>query len=126
MSYSIIFIAIALAVFVRSPAAYEALKSFNILQLPSRSTLQSYTGAFLHDPGANSSCIADKVAKFILFCQQSRKNGKQESMNDGVLIFEKVKVVSRPMWNSRSQSLVGLAMDHQEQCSLSDVYQFLE
>ena len=42
---------IALAVFVRSPAAYEALKSFKLLQLPSRATLQSYTGAFLDDPG---------------------------------------------------------------------------
>ena len=41
----------ALAVFVRSPAAYEALKSFNILQLPSRATLQAYTGAFLDSPG---------------------------------------------------------------------------
>lgn len=42
---------LALAVFVRSPAAYEALKSFNILQLPSRATLQAYTGAFLDNPG---------------------------------------------------------------------------
>ena len=39
---------LALAVFTRSPAAYEALRSFNILQLLSRSMLQSYTGAFLH------------------------------------------------------------------------------
>ena len=41
----------ALAVFVRSPAAYEALKGFNLLQLPSRATLQAYTGAFIDDPG---------------------------------------------------------------------------
>lgn len=41
----------ALAVFTRSPAAYEALKSFQLLQLPSRATLQAYTGAFLDDPG---------------------------------------------------------------------------
>ena len=41
----------ALAVYVRSPAAYEALKGFNLLQLPSRSTLQAYTGAFIDDPG---------------------------------------------------------------------------
>ena len=30
-----------------SPSAYGALKSFGLLQLPSRSTLQEYTGAFL-------------------------------------------------------------------------------
>ena len=44
-------IRMALAVFVRSPAAYEALKEFGMMQLPSRSTLQSYTGAFLDEPG---------------------------------------------------------------------------
>ena len=37
--------------FVRSPAAYEALKGFNLLQLPSRAILQAYTGAFIDDLG---------------------------------------------------------------------------
>ena len=45
------FLCVALAVFVRSPAAYEALKGFGLLQLPSRATLQAYTGAFLDSPG---------------------------------------------------------------------------
>ena len=44
-------IRVALAIFVRSPAAYEALKSFKLLQLPSRSTLQMYTSAFLDEAG---------------------------------------------------------------------------
>ena len=44
-------IRVALAIFVRSPAAYEALKSFKLLQLPSRSTLQTYTSAFLDEAG---------------------------------------------------------------------------
>ena len=56
---------LALAVFARSPAAYDALRSFKILQLPCRSTLQAYTGAFLHKPGANSACIADQVAQYV-------------------------------------------------------------
>ena len=43
----------ALTIFTRSAAAYEALKSFDILQLPSRSLLQSYTGTFLHESGAS-------------------------------------------------------------------------
>ena len=116
---------IALAVFTRSPSAYEALKSFNILQLPSRSTLQSYTGAFLHNPGANSTCIADQVAQYVVNCQQRQKEGKPESKSDGVLIFDEVKVVNRLMWNSRSQTLIGVAMDHKELSSLADVYQLL-
>lgn len=30
------------------------------------------------------------------------------------------------MWNSRSQTLIGLAMDHQDLCSLADVFQLLD
>jgi len=46
---------LALAVFIRSPAAYEALKSFDILRLPSLATLQAYTGAFQHEAGAGAA-----------------------------------------------------------------------
>lgn len=49
--WSAVIIRLALAVYCRSPAAYEALKSLGVLQLPSRSTLQAYTGAFLDDCG---------------------------------------------------------------------------
>ena len=41
----------ALAVYLRSPSVYEALKQFDILNLPAKSTLQSYTGEFIHDLG---------------------------------------------------------------------------
>ena len=49
--WSAITIRLALAVYCRSPAAYGALKSFGLLKLPSRSTLQAFTGAFLEDCG---------------------------------------------------------------------------
>ena len=66
---------LALAVYTRSPAAYKALKSFEIIQLPSRSTLQSYTGSFLHEPGVSNQCIADQVAQYVTFkaeCEEAR------------------------------------------------------
>ena len=107
--------------YIRSPAAYEALKSFGILQLPCRSTLQAYTGAFLHEPGANSSCIEEQVAQFVLHCQRRVLEGKKESKSDGALIFDEVKVISRLMWNSRSQTLIGLSMTHKEMASLPDI-----
>ena len=46
--WSMITIRVAL---VCSPAAYEASISFKIFQLPSRSTLQMYTSAFLDEAG---------------------------------------------------------------------------
>jgi len=122
----IAFLCLALAVYTRSPAAYEALKSFGILQLPSRSTLQAYTGAFMHEPGASSQCIERQVARYVIFKEQCREAGKQEPKSDGVLIFDEVKVACQLMWNSRSHQLMGLAMTPQELPSLNDIYRLLK
>ena len=105
-----VFCYVALAIFTRSPAAYEALKNFDLLQLPSRSLLQSYTGTFLHDPSTNSKCIADQVAQYVFFKVECVKHGKHLPKSDGVLVFDEVKVACQLLWNSRNQILTGLAM----------------
>lgn len=48
-----------------------------------------------------------------------------ESKNVGALIFDEVKVISRLLWNSRSQTVIELCMTHQQQSSLADIYQVL-
>lgn len=108
--------------YTRSPAAYEALKSFQILQLPSRSTLQSYTSSFLHEPGANDRCIVDQIAAYMVFKEEVRRSGKLEPQGDGVLMFDEVKVACQLIWNSRNNQLIGLAMTHKDQASLQDIY----
>lgn len=85
---------LALAVYARSPAAYDALKSFKILQLPSKSTLQSYTGAFLHQPGANHDSISEQVAKFLLHCHQRKQEGKKESKRLELSFLMKLKLLA--------------------------------
>ena len=114
---------VALANLTRSPAAYEALKSLiYVLQLLSQSLLQSYTGAFLHDPGTNSKCITDQVAQHVLFKAECEKMGKHSPKSDGVLVFYEVKVVCQLMWNSRSQNLTGLAITSKDMSPLTDIY----
>ena len=49
-----------------------------------------------------------------------------EPQGDGVLIFDEVKVISRLMWNSRSQRIIGLAMGPEEMSSMHDVYQVVD
>ena len=61
ITYNFLFINVVFTVFVRSTVAYEAFKSFNIFQLPVRSTLQAYTGCFLNEGGASW----DSTAKYI-------------------------------------------------------------
>lgn len=117
---------VALAVYVRSPAAYKALQSFGILNLPSKSTMQAYTGAFMHDPGASNVCIAEQVVRYVVFKEECCKSGKQEPKSDGVLIFDKVKVACQIMWNSRNHQLMGLAMTSNDLSSLNDIYKILQ
>ena len=87
--------------------AYKTLQGFDILQLPSRSLLQSYTGAFLHDLGTSKKCIDDQVAQYVLFKLECQRQGKHVPQSDGVLVFDEVKVTCQLMWNSRNQTLSG-------------------
>jgi len=111
---------IVLVVYAHSPAAYRALESFGILKLPSKSTMQAYTGAFMHEPGASSVCIADQVARYVTFVEESHKAGRQEPKADGVLIFDEVKVACQLLWNSQSHKLKGLAMTSGDLSSLTE------
>ena len=68
---------VALAVYTRSPAAYKALQSFGILELPSKSTIQAYTGAFMHAPGVTNVCIVDQVAQCVALKEECRTLGSK-------------------------------------------------
>ena len=96
----VLFNLVALAIYTRSPAAYKALQSFKILKLLSKATMQAYTGAFKHAPGASNTCIVDQVAQYVLFKEECQKNGQQEPKAHGALIFDEVKVACKLMWNS--------------------------
>ena len=61
----------------------------------------------------------------MIYKDECLKNGKREPKGDGVLIFDEVKVVCQLMWNSQNQKLMGLAMTHDEQASLLDIYKYI-
>ena len=69
--------------------------------------------------------MAKEAERFIAFKQQCVVDKKLEPQGDGVLIFDEVKVISRLMWNSRSQKIIGLAMSPDEMSSLHDAYQLV-
>ena len=96
-----------------------------ILQLPSCSTLQAHTGAFLNYPGASSNCIISQLANYAIFKEECHKQGKKQPQGGSALIFDEVKVACQLMWNSRSNKLIGLAMSHKEQASLLNIYKYI-
>ena len=88
--------------------------------------MQAYTGCFLHESGAAWESISKQVEGYEQFKLSCKASGKFEPMADGVLIFDEVKVISRLMWNSRSQTIIGLMMGAKEQASIYDVYQLFD
>ena len=115
---------LALAVYTRSPSAYEALKSFQIIQLPGVRTLKDYINSNREDPG--------KIQERLKLCReeydrmvamQQQLGNKQVPISKGVLIFDEVKVGLNVQWNSRTDEFIGHSMTSEEMSTLHDVYE---
>ena len=76
--------------------------------------------------GGNHQRLAKESERFAAFKQQCKLEKRKEPQGDGVLIFDEVKVISRLMWNSRSQRIIGLAMSPEDMSSLHDVYELVD
>lgn len=85
----------------------------------------NYLGAFLCGPGASEESIQKQAQLYKVFKDQQLEKHAHEPKGDGALIFDEVKVVSRLLWNSRNQEIIGLAMNPEDMSSLHDVYTFL-
>ena len=123
--WSTITFRIALAIYSRSPAAYEALKSFKILQLPSVSSLKTLKGARFHQPGINDGIkqyIKEQQHNYMKYKEEVIRRGQKEPLNQGLLIFDEVKVTSKVKWSSSGQKFFGLALSYEDFGGLHDVY----
>ena len=80
------------------------------------------TGAFLYGPGPCEENLKKQRIMYEAFQRERQLNRQPAALATGVLFFDEVKVVSKLMWNSRNQQLIGLAMNPEEMASLLDVY----
>ena len=81
-----------------------------------------YEGAFLYGAGPCEENLRKQVGLYKAFVEKKKAEKKHVPLAVGVLIFDEVKVISRLMWNSRSQQMIGLAMQPEDMASLLDVY----
>ena len=79
-------------------------------------------GAFLYGAGPCEENLRKQVGLYKAFVEKKKAENKHVPLAVGVLIFDEVKVISRLMWNSRSQQMIGLAMQPEDMASLLDVY----
>ena len=106
----------------RSPAAFEALKSLNILQLPSKSSLQAYLASHQNDPGAKEESLA---LQFNLYTQHKAER-KPTPTGDGIVIFNEVRVQGKVIWNSKNNQILGISMNSSDLPSLHDIFSCLD
>ena len=112
---------VALAVFTRSTAAYEALQGFGILNLPSVRSLKHITSAYIEKPGRCEGSIQYQKERYDALKLEKAKEATPP-IGEGILIFDEVKVISKVLWNSRSEEMYGLAMTDADMSSLGDVF----
>ena len=117
----------ALAIYCRSPAAFEALSSFKLLQLPGVYTLKRFTRSNKEDPGQCASRLANERALYDkLTLEQVASGAGLPPLSEGVLIADEVKVAAKLHWNSRDDNIVGTSMTPDEMASLQDLYLALD
>ena len=120
--YSVITYRVALAVFSRRPAAYEALKSFNILQLPSVSTMKTYMRAN-REVGPVYHSLQKRKRRYEDITNFKMKLNLPVPLGEGALIFDEVKVSASIYWNAKSNKIVCQALSPEDISSLHDIYQ---
>ena len=82
-----------MAVYTRSPAAYEALSSFHILQLPSAITLKTYIRSNIEAAGEVEQRLMDECKKYDARMSEHTKTSQfNPPLCKGVLLFDEVKV----------------------------------
>ena len=117
---------LALAIYVRSPSAYRALKGFKILNLPSKTTLQKFTRSKLDGPGEADRYLAAEMKKYDQFKENLKNEQKPVPDGYGILIFDEVKVISNTLFNSKNNAMIGYAMTAEEMWRLHDIYLTLD
>lgn len=82
----------ALAIYTRSPAAFRAVRSIGILQLPCCKELQRIVSCNADGPGIHEQYIANQSEAYQTFCESKVASERKKPLGIGVLIFDETKV----------------------------------
>ena len=83
-----------MAIYSRSPAAFRAVRSLGILQLPCSKERRRIIGKNADGPGINEVYLQKQSNLFKQFCKETMNAGKREPLGVGALIWDETKVGS--------------------------------
>ena len=72
----------------------------------------------MYGPGPCEENLRKQVGLYKGFTEKKKADKKHVPIGVGALVFDEVKVISRLMWNSRSQQMIGIAMHAEDMASL--------
>lgn len=84
--------ALHLTALARSPAAFRAVRSLGILQLPCCKELQRIVSRNADGPGIHEQYLANQSETYQTFCESKVASGGKKPLGIGVLIFDETKV----------------------------------
>jgi hypothetical protein len=70
--------------------------------------------------------MSQRASHYEAMKDEKCRQGKPVPFHEGILIFDEVKVVQKTMWNSKSNTFIGLAMAPEDMASLHDIYEDLD
>ena len=82
----------ALAIYSRSPSAYAAVKSLNILQLPCSKTLKKVIKEGAEGAGIDDQYMLNQCIQYNIYKKKRTADGFQQPLGLGVLMWDEVKV----------------------------------
>ena len=101
---------VALEVYTRSPTAYDALKGFGILDLPSVSTLKTFTSFNVESAGVSEERLAFARRQYDAMVDENHATHQSVPFNEGVLVFDEVKVGLKVHYHAKSGNTQCLQM----------------
>ena len=143
---------LALAVYARSPAAYDTLRDFKFFKLPARKTIETKLSKIRQGPGVKETLIEllsrqvglatllpaatvplrDPRARRALHsrgltraCSQVEKlsqTGETCNLADVGLYWDEVKFMSKMAFATRGSTFLGANSSAEEMCSLADLF----
>ena len=76
---------VALAVYTRSPAAYEAVRNFRLIQLPSVRFLKQFIDANLEDVGDSRARLVQSRKNYLVMVEEKTKEVEKKIEEQGKL-----------------------------------------
>ena len=83
---------VALAVYNRSPSAYQALRDLKILQLPHSKTLKQIIKDGSEKDGIDDEYLYSQHKTYVRYQKEREEEGHPRPLGVGVMIWDEVKV----------------------------------